>query len=59
MKKKILWIVNTIFPFPAEKLGLKKTAFGGWLNSLSNAIKENDNFKLAVATTYTGKVLKH
>lgn len=58
MKKKILWIVNTIFPYPAEKLGLKKTSFGGWLNSLSNTIKESDNFKLAVAATYNGKEFK-
>lgn len=54
---KILWIVNTIFPYPAEKLGIEKTAFGGWLNSLSNTIKENENFTLAIASTYKGKRL--
>lgn len=56
--KKILWIVNTIFPFPAEKLGLKKTAFGGWLNSLSSTIKKSKDFKLAIASVYKGKKLE-
>ena len=56
--KKILWIVNTIFPYPAEKLGLKKTAFGGWLNSLSDTLRKSEDFKLAIATVYNGKDLK-
>lgn len=53
---KILWIVNTIFPYPAKELGIKKTSFGGWMNSLSNAIK--DKFELSIATVYNGKELK-
>ena len=56
--KKILWIVNTIFPYPAEKSGLKKTAFGGWLNSLSDTLRKSEDFKLAIATVYNGKDLK-
>lgn len=56
--KKILWIVNTIFPYPAEKLGLKKTSFGGWLNSLSDTLRKSEDFKLAIATVYNGKDLK-
>lgn len=55
---KILWIVNTIFPYPAEKLGEKKTSFGGWLNSLLDAIKEREDFELAIATDYKGKDIK-
>ena len=33
---KILWIVNTIFPYPAEKIGVKENNFGGWLNGLEH-----------------------
>lgn len=55
VKKKLLWIVNTIFPYPAEKLGMKKTSFGGWLNSLFGTLRKSENFELAIATVYNGK----
>ena len=55
---KILWIVNTIFPYPAEQIGVNKTAFGGWLSSLANNLKECDNIELAIATLYNGKNIK-
>lgn len=55
---KILWIVNTIFPYPAEQLDMQKTAFGGWLNGLADTIKEEKNVELAIATVYSGKELK-
>ena len=37
---KILWIVNTIFPYPAKQIGLKEDCFGGWLNGLADEIKK-------------------
>ena len=49
---KILWIVNTIFPFPAKKIGIKQSSFGGWLNGLADQIKKNDSINLAI---YNGK----
>ena len=52
---KILWIVNIIFPFPAKKLGLNETNFGGWLQGLADTIREKENVKLAIATVYSGK----
>ena len=55
---KILWIVNTIFPYPAKQLGMKKTSFGGWLNSLFTIITERDDFELYIATVYKGKEFK-
>lgn len=55
---KILWIVNTIFPYPSEQLGLKKTVFGGWLNGLADKLKDINSIQLAIATTYNGKELK-
>lgn len=51
---RILWIVNTIFPFPSKKLGLKKNCFGGWLNGLANKLKENEKINLAIAAIYNG-----
>lgn len=56
--KKILWIVNTIFPYPAEQLGIEKTAFGGWLNGLEENLKNEDDIQLAIVTTYTGNDIK-
>ena len=58
MKKKLLWIVNTIFPYPAKQLGIKKTSFGGWLNSLSDTLKQSKDFELAIAAVYGGKEIK-
>lgn len=55
---KILWIVNTIFPYPAEQIGVTKTSFGGWLNGLLYVLKENADIELAIATLYNGKSIK-
>ena len=55
---KILWIVNTIFPYPASKIGQEKCCFGGWLNGLANMLKDNNDIKLAIATVYNGKEIK-
>ena len=56
---KILWIVNTIFPVPANRVGLKTTVFGGWLNSLQQALEKSRKIdRLAIATVYNGKDLK-
>lgn len=52
---RILWIVNTIFPYPAEKLGISKTALGGWLNGLADKLKEHEQLNFAIATVYNGK----
>lgn len=55
---KILWIVNTIFPYPAEQLKIEKCAFGGWLNGLANQLKEQDDVELGIATVYNGNEIK-
>ena len=55
---KVLWIVNTIFPYPASKLLIKKECFGGWLNGLANSLRNNSEIELAVATVYDGKIIK-
>lgn len=54
---RILWIVNTIFPYPSQKLGLKANVFGGWLNSLFEDLIKNENITLGIATVYNGKKL--
>ena len=48
---KVLWVINTVFPYPAKRLGIKKTTFGGWLNGLALNLIEND-IELAIATPY-------
>lgn len=55
---KILWIVNTIFPYPANKIGQEKCCFGGWLNGLANRLKDKQEVELAIATVYNGKEIK-
>lgn len=54
---KILWIVNIIFPYVAQKIGIPRTSFGGWLNGLLEQIKNEDNIDIAVATEYRGNKL--
>lgn len=55
---KILWIVNTIFPYPAKKLDLTPTVFGGWLISLTEGLQQRKEIKeLAIATVYNGEKL--
>ncbi len=55
---RVLWIVNTIFPYPAQKLGLSKNVFGGWLNGLADSLKKEKNIEMCIATMYDGKELK-
>lgn len=55
---KILWIVNTIFPYPAGQLKIEKCAFGGWLNGLANQLKEQEDIELGIATVYNGNEIK-
>lgn len=55
---KILWIVNTIFPYPANKIKKDKTCYGGWLESLAKQIQKQDEIQLAIATVYNGKEIK-
>ena len=55
---KILWIVNTIFPYPAKKLNINNTNLGGWLNGLANEIVKEKKIKLAIASIYSGSEIK-
>lgn len=55
---KVLWIVNTIFPYPSKCLGIEENVFGGWLNGLLNVLKDNKEIELAIATIYSGNELK-
>ena len=55
---KVLWIVNTIFPYPAQQLNSEQSCFGGWAHSLFNSIKKIDNIPFCIVATYSGKKLK-
>lgn len=55
---KILWIVNTIFPYPAKQLKIQKSAFGGWLNALAEQLKNQEDIELGIASIYNGNEIK-
>jgi len=56
---KILWIINTILPYPAQKLNMKTSVFGGWLNSLLSELEKSKEIdKIAIVSTYNGNELK-
>lgn len=53
---RILWSVNTIFPFPAKELGMKNTVLGGWLiSSFNSLLKEEKISSIAIVSVYQGK----
>jgi len=55
---KILWIVNAIFPYPAEKIGIEKSCFGGWAHSLYESIKNEKGNEYSIVSTYSGLKLE-
>ncbi len=56
---RILWVVNIIFPYPAEKIAIAPQYSGGWLLAFAEGIRNLDWIKLAIATVYSGKEVKH
>jgi glycosyltransferase involved in cell wall biosynthesis len=48
----ILWITNTIFPEPSEKLGLNKPVSGGWMYGLAKQLSKQNGTTMAVASTW-------
>ncbi len=54
---RILWITNTIFPDPSNKLGLPVSETGGWMYGLAKLILSVPGIKLAVASSYNGRRL--
>lgn len=54
---KVLWIVNKIMPYPAEKLGMQKEVLGGWLDNLLEGIKKHNDMYLTVVAYYNGHKL--
>ena len=55
---KVLWLVNTIFPYPAVKINRSVSPFGGWANSLFNSLEKEENILFCIVATYNGKELK-
>lgn len=55
---KVLWIVNTMFPYPAKKLNSGVSCFGGWAHSLFESLNKNDEINFCIVSTYNGKELK-
>lgn len=55
---RLLWIVNTIFPEPAHRLGMAPPVIGGWMYGLAADLANSNEINLAVATVYKGQRLK-
>lgn len=54
---KVLWLVNTIFPYPAAKINMSVSCFGGWANSLYQSLEKNQEINFCIVATYKGKSL--
>ena len=55
---KILWITNIMLPPICKEMNLTVPVVGGWMfSSAVNLLKNSDNIKLAIATTYSGNTL--
>ena len=55
---RVLWIVNTIFPELAEELKLDKIVYGGWMYGLADALVNNTDIKLSIATVHDGEYIE-
>lgn len=55
---KVLWIVNTMFPYPAEQLNSSASCFGGWAHSLFESLNKSNEINFCIVSTYSGKELK-
>jgi len=54
---RVLWVVNTVFPDAARKLGISPPVVGGWMYGLAADLSLDRSILLAVATVYHGKEL--
>lgn len=55
---KVLWIVNTIFPDIANDIGESVSNSGGWMLGLADALTNNSEIELSIATVYKGEYLE-
>lgn len=55
---KVLWLVNSIFPYPAEQLNSKVSCFGGWAHSLYESVSKEKDIIFCIVATYNGSDLK-
>lgn len=55
---RILWIVNSVFPAPAEALGLPVPVKGGWMYGLAEQLASQNHIHLAVAACCSIKVVR-
>lgn len=52
---KVLWITNILMPDICNYLNIRVPAYGGWMQSSLEYIKEQPDLKIAVATPYSGE----
>lgn len=54
---KVLWVVNTVFPDLALRLGQPSPVFGGWMYGAAAMLAKCPSIELSVATVYPGEPL--
>lgn len=52
---KILWIINTVLPEAANRMGIACSASGSWLVDISNMLAEEKDISLIVASVHGNK----
>ncbi len=55
---RILWFTNIPLPEISEAVGQTRSPNGGWMSALAEALKEDPNIVLAVATAWPGSEYK-
>lgn len=54
---KVLWVVNTIFPDLAKRIGRPVPVFGGWMYGAAAMLASSPSVSLSVATIHAGESL--
>ena len=52
---KVLWVTNMVFPEAAEKLGMSKSASGGWLTYFLQLLSSREDIQCEVVSGYHQK----
>lgn len=55
-KTRILWICNIMLPIVAEKEGVEKNVYGGWLTGMLDGLIKKNEFNIGVSFPYEKKI---
>ncbi len=54
----MLWVTNSIFPYPAKMMGLGVDFGGGWMVAMADLLRQSRSVKLAIASIHAGNKLE-